>query len=207
MGKENRKIVKLNSKVKKLVNFLFECRILKHIPRSSLHYLKGPLEENVAEHSFYTTIISWILAKLEKADEEKAIKMALIHDLAEVRGGERNLINKFYSQPLNEPKIIQEISKNYQIEKFALNKIFQEFFEEKTLEAKIVKDADTLAGMLFEKENFDLGNKKAKRWLFVSLNRLKTKSAKSLGKLLIEADSDNWWLEIAKKYILLTKFL
>lgn len=191
---------------KKLINFLFECRILKHIPRASLHYLKGPLKENVAEHSFYTAIISWILAKLEGANENKAIKMALIHDLAEVRGGERNLINKFYSQPINEPKVIQEISKNYRMEKFEIEKIFQEFFEEKTLEAKIVKDADIIAGMLFEKENFDLGNKKAKKWLAASLNRLKTKNAKNLGELLIKIDSDSWWLEIVRKYILLTKF-
>ena len=30
-----------------------------------------------------------------KGDEDKIIKMCLIHDLAEVRGGEKNLINKW----------------------------------------------------------------------------------------------------------------
>lgn len=198
---------RLSSKVKKLVNFLFESRILKYIPRASLQYLKGPAKENVAEHSFYTTMIGWILAKLEKADENKVIKMCLIHDLAEARGGERNLINKFYTQPPNEPKIIQEISRDHNLKNFQLNKLFQEFFEEKTLEAKIAKDADVLAGMLLEKECLDMGNEKAKKWLIVSINRLKTKKAKHLGKWLIETDTDSWWLEIAKKYILKTKFL
>jgi len=44
-----------------------------------------------------------------------------------------------------------------------ISELFEEFFEEKTKEAKIVKDADILAGMLFEKEVLDSGNKKAKK--------------------------------------------
>ena len=202
-----KKVIKLNSEVKKLVNFLFETRILKYLPRASLPYLKTPLKENVAEHTFYVTIIGWILAKLEKADENKIVKMALIHDLAEVRGGERNLINKFYNQTLNEPKIIREISKDHNLKNFEIEKLFDEFFEEKTKEAKIVRDADVLAGMLLEKEVFDSGNQKAKKWLIVSLTRLKTKSGKDFGELLVKTDSDFWWLEIAKRYILFTKFL
>jgi putative hydrolase of HD superfamily len=204
---KKKKIVKLNFQTKKLINFLFETRILKYLPRASLPYLKTPLKENIAEHTFFTAIIAWILAELEKADKDKAIKMALIHDLAEARGGERNLINKFYTQPPNEPKIIQEISKNYRLKNFKLIELFQEFFEEKTKEAKIVKEADILAGMLLEKECVDLGNEKAKKWLNLSLSRLKTKSSKNLGKLLLKTDSDRWWLEIVKKYLLFTKFL
>jgi putative hydrolase of HD superfamily len=198
---------KENSKIKKLANFLFEMRILKHLPRASLTYLKTPLKENVAEHSFYTTIIGWILAKLESADENKIIKMALIHDLAEARGGEKNLINKFYSEPLNEPKIIEEISKTYDLKDFEIREIFEEFFKGESIEAKIVRDADVLAGMLLEKEVFDSGNEKAKKWLDVSLSRLKTKSGKELGKLIIKTDADEWWLEVAKKYLPFTKFL
>ncbi len=207
---KKKKLVKSKAsleKIKKLVNFLFESRILKYLPRASLPYLKGPLKENVAEHSFYTTIIGWILAKLEKADEDKVLKMCLIHDLAEVRGGERNLINKFYTQPLNEPRIIEEITKDYKLKDFSLEKLFKEFYKEKTLEAKISRDADVLAGMLLEKETLDLGNQKAKKWLAVSLSRLKTKKAQQFGRELIRTDSDEWWMKLVRKYILGTKFL
>ena len=207
---KKKKLVKSKSsleKIKNLVNFLLESRILKYLPRASLSYLKGPLKENVAEHSFYTTIIGWILAKLEKADENKVLKMCLIHDLAEVRGGERNLINKFYTQPLNEPRIIEEIAKNYKLKDFSLEKLFKEFYREKTLEAKISKDADVLAGMLLEKETFDLGNQKAKKWVAVSLSRLKTKKAQQFGRELVKTDSDEWWMKLVRKYVLGTKFL
>ena len=207
---KKKKLVKSKAsleKIKNLVNFLLESRILKYLPRASLPYLKGPLKENVAEHSFYTTIIGWILAKLEKADEDKVLKMCLIHDLAEVRGGERNLINKFYTQPLNEPRIIDEIAKNYKLKDFSLEKLFKEFYKEKTLEAKISRDADVLAGMLLEKETFDLGNQKAKKWLAVSLSRLKTKKAQQFGRELVKTDSDEWWMKLVRKYVLGTKFL
>ncbi len=196
-----------NNSLKKLVNLILEARILKYIFRASYHYLKGPIRENIAEHSFYTILISWILAKKENKDENKIIKMAILHDLIEVRTGEKNLINKFYNCPTNDLKVIKEICKNNSLNEFHFEKLFQEYFEGKTKEAKIVKDADILSEMLLEKECFDLGNKKAKKWLDVSLSRLKTKTGKELGKKLKTIDGDKWWVEIAEKYILKTKFL
>lgn len=201
---KNKKVVKKelsNGKTDNLIKFLWETRILKYIPNAGLNYLKGPAVENVAEHVFYTTIIGWVLARLEGVDENKIIKMCLIHDLAEARRGERNLINKFYSQPINEPKIVEEISKDRNLQEFFLDDIFQEFFQEKTLEAKIAKDADILAGMFLQKECLDLGNKNASKWLSVAQKRLKTKKAKELGENLIKSEADDWWLEIAKKHI------
>ncbi len=193
--------------IKEIVNFILEYRALKHLPRASLVYLKGPIKENVAEHSFYVTIISWLMARLEGGNEDKAIKMGLVHDLGEVRGGEKNLINKFYTTPLNEPGIIKEISRDYEFKKFPLFELFQEYNEAKTPEAKIAKDADILAQMLLEKECYELGNQSASKWLYFSLTRLKTKLGKKLGKHLIKVKGDKWWLEINKKYILKTKFL
>ena len=133
--------------------------------------------------------------------------MSLTHDLAEVRGGEKNLINKFYTTSNDELRILGEVSRDYNLESFFLVKLFKEFETGKTLEAKVAKDADILAQMLLEKECFDLGNFRAKRWLSTSLKRLETKKGKELGEILYEIDTDKWWLEIVKKYILKVKFL
>jgi putative hydrolase of HD superfamily len=144
---------------------------------------------------------AWVLAKMEKANEEKVIKIALIHDLAEGRGGDRNLINKIYGGEINEIRLIEEISQDHGLEEFQIRELIKELFQEKTKEAKIVEDANHLAEMLWEKENLDMGNKKAKKWLDFHLQRLKTKNAKILGKLLMEMDSDEWWFKILEKYI------
>jgi len=206
---KKKKIIKkktFSKEIKALVNFLWECRILKYIPRASLQYLKGPTKENIAEHSFYVAVIAWLLANLKKAQEEKVIKMALIHNLPAGRGGERNLINRFYTQEINKQKIIQEISDDYYLKDLKFVQLFQELAEGKTLESKIVRDADILAEMLLEKECFDLGNKQVNKWLLFSLNRLKTKEGKILGELLIKTDVDTWWLELVKRYILITEY-
>jgi 5'-deoxynucleotidase YfbR-like HD superfamily hydrolase len=68
---------------------------------------------------------------MEKANEDKAIKMALIHDLAEARGGEKNLINKFYNKPLNETLIVREIAQDYRLTDFDLEKSFPRIFRRK----------------------------------------------------------------------------
>jgi putative hydrolase of HD superfamily len=196
-----------NKGIQKKINFLWETRALKYIPRASLTFLNGPIKENVAEHSFCATIIGWVLSKMEKADENKVIKMLLLHDLPEVRGGERNLINKFYTQPLNEKAILKEISKDYQLEDFSLVSLIEEFNSQRTIEARVAKDADTLSQMLLEKECLGLGNIRAKRWLDTSFMRLETPSGKKLGETLVEIDPDKWWLDIVKKYILKIKFL
>ena len=194
--------------IESLIKLVLEFRLLKYIPRACLPYLKNIVPENIAEHTFYTVIFAWILGKTEKgSNQEKIIKMALIHDLPEVRGGDKNLINKFYSQPLNELRIMEDVVKDYQLKDLEFLKLLKEFKKEKTKESKIVRDADILAQMLVEKESIDMGNFKAKRWLSTSLKRLKTKNAKRLGKALYEIDTDKWWLEIVKKYILKTEFL
>jgi len=198
---------KKDERLKKLVNFLLEARVTKHLPKASFHFVAGPLKESVAEHCFTVTIVGWVLAKLERANEDKIIKMCLIHDLSEPRGGERNLVNKFYSQTLNELAIVKEISEVNNLEDFKITPLFKEFWELKTREAKVARDADILAQMMWEKENLDIGNKKAQKWVDFSLSRLKTKSGKELGETLKQADSDKWWVEIVKKYILKTKFL
>lgn len=186
-------------KEKKLINFLFECLILRHTPRACSYYLKGPIKENIIEHLYFSTIIGWLLAKLEKVDENKTIKMCLIHDLVDTRGGPRNLIMKFYNPIPNEIKIIEEISEDHGLKLLQLKDLFQEYFYQKTGEAIVAKDADILARMLLEKECLDLGNKKARKWLNFSLKRLNTKSGKLLGRALIETDSDEWWLKIIEK--------
>lgn len=203
--KKKREVEKVE--IEKLTNFLLGMRTLKYLPRASVYYLKGPIKENVAEHCYFTTLIAWILAKLERAVDDKVIKMCLIHDIAEVRVGDKPLIHKFYSRTLDEVRITREIINDYDMDKFKINAIFKEFWQQRSKEAKVAHDADILSQMMWEKENLDLGNKKAQKWVIFSLSRLKTKSGKELGKQIKKADSDEWWVEIVKKYILKTQFL
>jgi putative hydrolase of HD superfamily len=61
---------------------------LKELPRTGLGE-SGILEpDSVAEHSFRTAVLAMLLADLQGLDSGKAVKMALLHDLAEVVTGD-----------------------------------------------------------------------------------------------------------------------
>ena len=61
---------------------------MKELPRTGW-VESGILEpESVAEHSFRTAVLAMLLADLQGLDSGKAVKMALLHDLAEAVTGD-----------------------------------------------------------------------------------------------------------------------
>ena len=82
--------------MKKIANLLFEAKILKEIPRSGYHFL-GAGKESVAEHSFCTTFIAYVMSQLlPEVDSLKLTHMCLLHDLPEARIGDLNTVHKKY---------------------------------------------------------------------------------------------------------------
>ena len=67
-----------------ILNFLIEAGKLKRKKRRGwvVHQVKNP--ETTAEHIFHLAILVWALGKMKKINLERAIKMALMHDLCEV---------------------------------------------------------------------------------------------------------------------------
>jgi len=183
-----------------LINFLFEAQILSRLQKSGIEYLRGPVSDTVASHSFLTVLTGWILAFSEKADESKVIKLCLIHDIVESRIKDQNIMNLIYLKKIDEKKVFKEIFEELPASlKKEFNALIAEFLAGKTKEARISKDASKLAWMIIIKECLVMGNKQAKKWLHFSLAQLKTKSGKQLGKKLIKAKIDDWWLNVLQK--------
>ena len=67
-----------------ILNFFIEIGKLKGKKRKGwlVHQIKN--SESTAEHIFRVAIIAWILGKKKKINLERAIKIALVHDLCEV---------------------------------------------------------------------------------------------------------------------------
>jgi len=70
--------------MKKILNFLIAIGKLKNKKRRGwvVHQIKNP--ETTAEHIFHLAILVWVLGEKKKLNVERAIKIALIHDLCEV---------------------------------------------------------------------------------------------------------------------------
>jgi len=70
--------------MKNILNFIVEVAKLKGKARRGwlIHQIKNP--ETTAEHIFHLAILVWVLGEKKKINLERAIKIALIHDLCEV---------------------------------------------------------------------------------------------------------------------------
>ncbi len=179
--------------MKELINFLFEVGMLKKTPRTGYQFL-GSGRESVAEHSFRTTIIGYLLSLQEPgADTHKTTLMCLFHDLHEARTGDHNYVNKRYVH-VHEIKAIRDLAQQLPFgeEIIALTR---EFSEGQSLEARISRDADQLDLILELKEQQDLGNKSAAEWLYYAEKRLLTESAKRMAKEVMNTKFTDWWFE------------
>ena len=91
-------IKNLEADMKALINFLFELGMLKKTPRSGYQFL-GSGQESVADHSFRTAIIGFMLSRQEPdADSYKTTLMCLFPELHEARTGVLNYVIKRYVQ-------------------------------------------------------------------------------------------------------------
>ncbi len=186
-------VVETYNIMKAIANMLFEARILKEIPRSGFHFL-GSGSESVAEHSFLTTFIGYVLAQMHPdIDQLKLLQMCLLHDLAEARTGDLNYVQKKYVVP-DENRAISDLTKNIPFGG-AIAELFQELDGGKTAEALLAHDADQLALILELKALSDLGYHGPETWLPYVVGRVQSEIAQNLARQVLKTRSDSWWLE------------
>ncbi|MBW2144286.1 MAG: HD domain-containing protein, partial [Deltaproteobacteria bacterium] len=166
--------------MKRVVEFLFEVGMLKKTPRTGYQFL-GSGKESVADHSFRTTVIGYILATQEpEVDLNKVILMCLFHDFPEARTGDHNYVNKKYVKADEEGALRDQVrGLPFGNEVIALA---NEFNDDVTLEAQLSRDADQLDLILELKEQLDFGNPNAKDWLNFAVKRLLTENARAMAR-------------------------
>ena len=178
--------------MKNIANLLFEAKMLKEIPRSGFHFL-GSGKESIAEHTFSTTFIAYVMSQLEPAiDALKLITMCLVHDLPEARIGDLNTVHKTYVTA-NEAKAIKDTTEGLPFGPSMVD-LIDEFNEGNSPEAKLAYDADQLSLVLELKYLLDIGYVPPDTWLPHVLKRLKTEIAKKIAQSIMETNRDDWWL-------------
>lgn len=173
------------------VNFLFEVGILAQTPRSYFQLL-GRGHQSVAEHINRVCYITLVMSLQQKGiDTAKALKMALLHDLAETRIGDLHYVQQKYAQR-HEDKVIKEIAASVPFGS-EIEAIIHEYEERQSAESILVKDADTLEFIISLKEQIDQGSPMAATWVENPKKRLKTYIAKQLADRILATPSDEWW--------------
>lgn len=174
----------------RLADLLFEVGMLKRTPRTGYQFL-GTGQENVAEHSYRTAVLGYVLARTAGADPSRVMLMCLFHDLHEARTGDFNYVNRAYNQ-CDKTLALRHAMAGTGLSAEVLP-AWEELEEAQTLEAKVAHDADQLDLILNLKEQLDLGNAYAAKWLVPALQRLRTDEGKALAERITTTDHTDWW--------------
>lgn len=179
----------------RIVDFLFEVGMLKRTPRTGWQFLAGARSESVADHSFRVAMIAFALARLgsETVDNDRVLRMALVHDLAEARTGDLNYMNQKYVR-VDEENASRELVAGLP---FAdeLEGLLTEYRSEASPEAILAHDADQLELLLQLVENRDAGVPATEHWVPFVLRRLRTDNARELADRILAGDSSRWWFD------------
>ena len=133
-----------------LLEMLLEVQQLDRVARLGFSLRGVPDPESVTEHSWHLAFLVWSLApRIPDLNASKAVEMALIHDLAELRLGDLPLTASRYL-PLSAKK---EAERNALSDLAAplgdrARSILDEYHQGVTLEARMVKACDKLQMML-----------------------------------------------------------
>lgn len=177
--------------LKPIVNFIYETGMLNKTPRSGFQFL-GSGEQSVAEHSFRTAIISYVLGTMDgKVDVGKMLKEALFHDLGEARVSDLNHVHQKYTDR-RQAEAVNDVAATLPFGA-EIAELYEQHEARSTPESVLVKDADTLEWIISLKEQVDIGNDRANQWIDFATQRLLTDTAKELAKEIMNTDSNEWW--------------
>jgi putative hydrolase of HD superfamily len=174
----------------RLADFLFEAGMLRKTPRSGYQFL-GTGSENVAEHSFRTAVIGYVLACEAGADPARTALMCLFHDFHESRIGDFNYVNRIYNT-CNQRIALEHALEGTGLEDHVLP-LFDELEEAGSVEARLAQDADQIDLILNLKQELDLGNRYAGKWMEGALKRLRTEAGAALAQTVAHTDHTDWW--------------
>lgn len=179
-------------RLSRVADFLFEVGMLRKTPRTGYQFL-GTGAENVAEHSFRTAIIGYVLAQLSGADAQRTAMICLFHDLHEARTGDFNYVNRAYNTSDRTRALADALAGTGLIKDML--PLWHELEEVATPEAELAQDADQIDLILNLKEQLDLGNPYAAKWLEAAMARLRTPQGKQLAERIRETDHTDWWFK------------
>ena len=178
-----------------IAKFLYEMGQLKRVKRSGwwIAGVKDP--ESVAEHSFRTAVIAYILAQLEGADREKVVSMSLFHDISEARTNDAHrIVRRYVDWESVDRKAVEDQSKRLP-DKIAegVTSMISEFEQAVSLEAKVARDADLLECLVQAREYQTLGYRDVADWILNAQAALTTESAKKIAAECLKTEPKEWW--------------
>ncbi len=191
-----------------LLDVCLEIQMLDRIPRAGF-VLRGVAEpESVAEHTLHVLFLVWALGpKIDGLDVSRAVEIALIHDLAELRIGDLPRTSSHYfpdgAKKAAESAAMADILAPLDER---TRHLYDDYLHAETPEARLVKACDKLQLMLkvavYERwgtgalaefwdnpENFPDGGFPVVRELFEELRERRDIESRQRGELVLDVET------------------
>jgi putative hydrolases of HD superfamily len=181
-----------------ITGFLYEMGLLKRLPRAGWLVAGINHPESVAEHSFRTAIIGYLLAHAEGADPGRTALLCLFHDTQETRIGDVPLVGKPYVVTAPNPQVTADQVAELPGETgAAVRALVDEYEAQASAEARLARDADKLECLIQAREYQAQGHD-VQPWVETAVAALRSDTAKRLAGAFQRAQPDQWWKAFAR---------
>ena len=184
-----------------IYKYIYEIGQLKRVQRSGWWIAGIKQPESLAEHSFRTAVIGFILATLEGADPFHTMAICLFHDAHEARLNDQHKVGQRYMDMDSIEPIVAAEQQSRLPEKIAssLDDLFRAYQKMDSLDAQLARDADLLECLVQAREYQSQGYPDVQEWIDSCLAGLKSKSAKQIAQDCIKSEPAEWWKDLKSK--------
>ncbi len=184
-----------------IASFLYEMGLLKRVKRAGWLVAGVANPETIAEHTFRTAIIGYVLAMLEGADPAKTVLLCLFHDTQETRTGDVAYVGRRYVTTAPNVEVTSDQVANFPLAiGDAVQSLVGEYEARTSLEAKIAKDADKLECLVQAREYQAQGYEHVPPWVETSAAGLHSQSARRLADACQQISPKEWWKPLNEAY-------
>ncbi len=185
-----------------IAKYIYEMGHMKKVKRSGwwLAGIKDP--ESIAEHSFRTAILGYVLASLENADPQRTAIIGLFHDTGEARINDMHRVAQRYIDKgrSEEIALIEQTERLPENVAKDIQSLFQEYEERLSLEAKLARDADLLECIFQAREYQSQGYPDVQDWITSCYAGLQTETARNLAEACLHTEPKEWWEGLKRKH-------
>jgi putative hydrolase of HD superfamily len=185
-----------------LARYAYEVGQLKRSKRTGW-WLAGIADpESVAEHTFRTALLGYVLAVMEGADPERTAALCLFHDTAETRLGDIPSVGKRYLTQAPAADVVADQLADLPPEVAApIARLVDEYEAQDSPEARVAKDADKLECLIQAREYEAQGYQDAASWVAPSAASIRTASGRRLAASCQAVPPRQWWKSFVDSYI------
>ncbi len=178
-----------------IAKYLYEMGQLKRVKRSGWWIAGISNPESIAEHSFRTAILGYILASLEGADPMKTAMICLFHDTAEARINDSHRVAKRYIDLGDSEEVAFSEQAERLPQPIAKDVVsFMHDYEGRiSREGDIAHDADLLECLVQAREYQSQGYVGVQDWITNCYAGLRTDTAKRLADACLHVEPHEWW--------------